>query len=192
MTELQREWLRTIRTQTVFEQSPLHSLTGATGRGVVIEYLAVLEWHRTGIAMLVNDSEATFFRTETIAVPLAYRSMAQHAPCPLHHLAREREGVSWQGEISCRWDFARTQMDYLTRYGLWELNDFCPAAEMLDGDYLIVRACDTERRLVVDACLFCFGESVSPYNRKLAARMHDLLQLPQTTLTAKRRGRWWS
>jgi hypothetical protein len=191
MTEQQREWLRSIRSQTVFQQSPIPSLSEGMGQGFTIEHLSTLGWHRTGVAILVADSSAQFFRVETVAVPLSYRNMSQDIPHPPFHFVGKREGLSWQGTVTCSMDFARSQLDYLARYGLWELNDFCPAAEMIDGDYLIVRACDTEQHLAVDACLYCFDESINPYNRKLAARMRYLLELSQTALAAKRWGRLW-
>jgi len=192
VTEDQRQWLQTIRKQTVFDQSPLLCLTEGRGRGIVIEHFNVLDWNRTGIAVVVTDTAALFYRAESVAVPLGFRNLVQCAVSPTYQLVRERDGISWQGIIQCDYDSAISHLNYFTRHGVWELNDFCPTVELLDGDYLIVRACDHESNLVVDACLFCFDESINPYYRKLAARMRQLLELPEAALRHKWFGRFWN
>ena len=54
-----------------------------------------------------------------------------------------KDKPGWQGEIDCHPQVLRRHFGRLTRLGLWELNDFSPAAELLDGEYFIVQARDS-------------------------------------------------
>src|SRR5207249_313735 len=108
-----------------------------------------------GVALIVTEERATFERVDPRRTP------------------------GWQGVLSCSASALKRRVAELECFGLWEMNDFLPAVELLDGEFLIVRGVDTARLrpLEVDACLFCLDESVNPWHRKLAARLYRLLEM---------------
>lgn len=92
---------------------------------------------------------------------------------------------SWQGVLSCHGSFAKGYIDYLAHLGLWELNDFCPAVELLDGEYFIIRAKDKRNSvfpLEADACLFCPFSAASRNVRKIAKAFKKLIVMRKETI----------
>lgn len=86
----------------------------------------------------------------------------------------------WQGVLQCDPRFVRYHFRRLENLGLWELGDFCPAEEILDGEYLIVCGRDRTNTVFqreVDACMFCPLLARNPYIRRLAKHLLVLLTL---------------
>ena len=175
MTEDQRMWLKSIRSQSVFANSPLDNLPKNVGCGIVIEYFGVMEWSRSGVAILLEDSRAQYFSMKRQMVPPAFQEIFKNEPNRLADSLAYRETTQSQVTVAYPHKLAKRQFQKLTALGLWELNDFCPSSEILDGEYLIVRACDKKKQVEVDVTLFCLGESVLPTNRKLEKYLMRLM-----------------
>lgn len=93
----------------------------------------------------------------------------------------------WQGTIECDPRYVLCQINSLARLGLWELNDFRPDQELLDGEYYIVRAIDLINNRETDAALFCPGEAMSADIRRITRRLSKLIDISPREIVMRSR-----
>ena len=84
----------------------------------------------------------------------------------------------------------RREISVLERRGLWEINDFIPSVQLMDGTCLIVRAIDRDRDLSVDACLMNSDYAMSSLLRSFHCAAFRLLNRNRDYF-AHSSNTWW-
>lgn len=153
MTNKDRDFLRGIAQRSVAHQRFAEIAATVPVLVCVVEWKPVVSGCGVCLRLVSDGTSATAGRFDATQVPL------------------------WQGEVPCDPRFVRAVVRRLVRLGLWELNDFTPARQLLDGEYYIIRAVDPDTPWEADACLFCPSEAASRGMRKLGAFLYRLVRL---------------
>jgi hypothetical protein len=170
MNEETRNLLRGIASKSILDPY-VRKLQGFSDGGtyLCIEWNPVASREKVVVCICVHQQEAFFLR---------------------EHFAEEH---GWIGRIDCHPRMIRAYLHYLARLGLWELNDFATAEELLDGEFFILRAKQKTEDLIfpleIDACLFCPEQALSPNIRRIGRHLRKLLMLTKESIVKE--SRWY-